>query len=763
VGDADGDFVPEIFVPTLEDCGPNHNPGVIECLNAFTGNSIWSFSLDEDQAMKSCYGLALGDIDGDGDQELVASTGGRDEGLHPWGKLLVFNGQNEDPVAPIYERNIYGPGKVPPAIGNIAGDERLEIVSGGDGSGTEPGQDVIYCWDYAGNLEWSVGPRSHASFSETQASPILASFSAGQNPIFHAMVNVADEYDFAHLWLIRASDGALRLDPAPPYNYPQDIHGNAYSAPALLGGWDDDDMSITVGSWDAETAWPPWRRVYAYDAEVLNDPSHIEWGMYYHDPKHTGRHDQPAAGTISTSVAWYGNYTLWDNVNVGQGGTLRIEPGTVIKVKDGFEIGVSPGGTLIIEGQENNPVVITSDSPNPSPGIWAGIWLNDGVSATIQYCNIQYANNGVFAKPNSNVTIEHSTFENCLNSGFYGDRPANVNINHTTFTNCGNYGAIYYGGGSVFDYNTVTGCKYGLKYLGDGTINVRNNMITGMASSYWGVYIGPRLLGDTPTPILTADSVTYFSQGGIYIENSSGGTLDKLIRSKHNTIYGLYLKNASPPVTGQDNANHNTFSYSSYGIYCGLNCNSVFRWNKVVKDNYGVYVSSTARPDFGSALIQGINKIERDATGTYEMKNDNPTYTVPARGNWWGTDGAQTQGLVDALNPRPGDIDMPGLERREAPPTPAPSELAMDNYPNPFNLQTEIRFALPSSGSIRVVVYDISGRLVRELENDNYEAGEHSIIWDGRNEGGETVSSGIYLYSITTSSSQLMRKMVLLK
>jgi hypothetical protein len=763
IGDADGDSKPEIFLGTEDDCDEAY-PGQITCLDVSTGESIWSFSLDEEPAMKNCYGLALGDLDCDGDLELVATTAGLDNyPFPPWGKLLVFNAQDEDPVVPIFARDIYGRGMVAPAIGNITDVEGLEIVSGGDVGDVNPGEGVMYCWDHVGNLQWSVGPNNDARFWETQASPVLASFSAGQAPILHVLVNVADADHFARLWLIRASDAYLyndhyppHIDP-PPYDYPQDIHGEAWSGPALLGGWDYYDMSITVGSFDSGHPWAPERRVYAYDSDVLNDSAHIEWGMYYHDPKHTGRHDQPVAGGISTSVAWYGNYTLWGDVNVSQGGSLRIEPGTVIKVKDGFEIGVSPGGTLIIEGEENNPVVITSDSPTPVPGIWPGIWLNDGVSATIRYCNISYANNAVYAKPNSNAIIEHSTFENCLSSGFYGNQVGSANINHCTFTNCGNYGAMYYGGGAFFDF------KYGFKYLGDGLINVRNNIMTGTGgTSYWGIYFGPRLLGDTPTPMLTGDSVTYFGQGGIYVENSSGGSLDKLIRSKHNSIYGLYLKNSSLPVTALDNASHNTFSYSSYGIYCGLNCNSIFRWNKIVKDNYGVYVSSTARPDFGTDLSWGNNKIEKDLSGTYEMKNDNPSYTVPARHNWWGTDGAQTQGLVDASNPLPGDY-MPGYERREAPQAPAPSELALNNYPNPFNLQTEIRFSLPHAGYTEISIYDITGRQVSQPVSGDLQAGEHTIIWDGIDDAGRPISSGVYLYSITTSTGRLNRKMVLLK
>jgi hypothetical protein len=89
------------------------------------------------------------------------------------------------------------------------------------------------------------------------------------------------------------------------------------------------------------------------------------------------------------------------------------------------------------------------------------------------------------------------------------------------------------------------------------------------------------------------------------------------------------------------------------------------------------------------------------------------------------------------------------------------------NYPNPFNPSTTIGFNLPViSGSnqlVNLTVYDLRGRCIRKLVNSDYEPGRHKIHWDGRNDQGESVSSGIYLYQLKAGGEMFTRKMTVLK
>ncbi len=80
------------------------------------------------------------------------------------------------------------------------------------------------------------------------------------------------------------------------------------------------------------------------------------------------------------------------------------------------------------------------------------------------------------------------------------------------------------------------------------------------------------------------------------------------------------------------------------------------------------------------------------------------------------------------------------------------------NYPNPFNPQTTIRYALPKDGNVRIVVYDILGRKVTELVNDYKSAGYYKVIWNTSN-----ISSGVYIYQMTSGSFNSVKKMLLLR
>jgi len=85
------------------------------------------------------------------------------------------------------------------------------------------------------------------------------------------------------------------------------------------------------------------------------------------------------------------------------------------------------------------------------------------------------------------------------------------------------------------------------------------------------------------------------------------------------------------------------------------------------------------------------------------------------------------------------------------------------NFPNPFNPYTTIKFAMREKGHVSIKVYDLSGRLVRTIVDEELDAGHYSIKWDGRNDRGRMVSSGVYFYRMKTGSFERTRKMVLIR
>ena len=89
------------------------------------------------------------------------------------------------------------------------------------------------------------------------------------------------------------------------------------------------------------------------------------------------------------------------------------------------------------------------------------------------------------------------------------------------------------------------------------------------------------------------------------------------------------------------------------------------------------------------------------------------------------------------------------------------------NYPNPFNPTTTVIFNVPGKlgegKQVRLTIYDIRGRLVKLLIDSELEPGTHRTIWDGRNDRGERVSSGIYLYRLASEDKTFTKKMTILK
>lgn len=85
------------------------------------------------------------------------------------------------------------------------------------------------------------------------------------------------------------------------------------------------------------------------------------------------------------------------------------------------------------------------------------------------------------------------------------------------------------------------------------------------------------------------------------------------------------------------------------------------------------------------------------------------------------------------------------------------------NYPNPFNPLTRIRFQLPQAGEARLEIFNTPGQKVKTLLQQGLEAGVYTVDWDGTDARGQAVSSGIYLYRLTTAGFQAQKKMLLIR
>ena len=99
------------------------------------------------------------------------------------------------------------------------------------------------------------------------------------------------------------------------------------------------------------------------------------------------------------------------------------------------------------------------------------------------------------------------------------------------------------------------------------------------------------------------------------------------------------------------------------------------------------------------------------------------------------------------------DTDVPGLDRM----------VLRQNKPNPFNPTTTISFAIPNRTQVSLKIYDIAGREVRTLVNDVMEKDNYDVTWQGRDNNGHSVASGVYFYRLNAGKETATKKMVLLR
>ena len=160
---------------------------------------------------------------------------------------------------------------------------------------------------------------------------------------------------------------------------------------------------------------------------------------------------------------------------------------------------------------------------------------------------------------------------------------------------------------------------------------------------------------------------------------------------------------------------------------------------------------------YGGSINEGVFRYIDESCTQYTMddglvNNDVISITINTDGSiWFGT-----QDGISRLELEPGVY----VETKDF----VPSKIVITgNYPNPFNPETIIKFDLPHEGMVNLNVYNIMGQKVRKLISDTMTAGTHNIHWDGSDDSGKFVSSGIYFILLKSGSKVTSHRMMLLK
>jgi hypothetical protein len=153
----------------------------------------------------------------------------------------------------------------------------------------------------------------------------------------------------------------------------------------------------------------------------------------------------------------------------------------------------------------------------------------------------------------------------------------------------------------------------------------------------------------------------------------------------------------------------------------------------------------------------GLHRINTGETGHFSISNGlsssvvNTIAIAPDGAVWCGTD----RGLS-----RYGRSLTIGVESEPVRPK---AFAVVSNHPNPFNPITTITYTLPASARVELSVYSITGQKVRTLVSGRMEAGAYSAIWDGKDENGKPVSSGVYIAHLRAGKQIVSHKMVLVR
>ena len=112
------------------------------------------------------------------------------------------------------------------------------------------------------------------------------------------------------------------------------------------------------------------------------------------------------------------------------------------------------------------------------------------------------------------------------------------------------------------------------------------------------------------------------------------------------------------------------------------------------------------------------------------------------------------------------DTIITGVDEKEDPWKPEVNMVAFgleQNVPNPFNPQTTILYSIGKTGNVILSVFDVNGRLIRTLVNERKTSGKHNTAWDGTDNQGDRVASGVYFLRLTEGNRAVTKKLILLR
>jgi parallel beta-helix repeat protein len=375
----------------------------------------------------------------------------------------------------------------------------------------------------------------------------------------------------------------------------------------------------------------------------------------------------------------------------------------------------------------------------------------------------------------SGVTFNGCGYENLIH--FYGTG-AGGTINNCILDTV--YIEIYNSSPTITN-NTISGNIFPIRLQDGGYPTISGNDLSGNTH----VGIGVRVVDLYGDWVLPNYSVPYFPySGGISLSTgytltiSSGVTVEMYysddVYITNGTLYcnGVTFKGDSRIYFNETDSVGTITNCTLDGVNIDVfNSSPIITNNTItgIDDDAGIYIFDGGSPN---PTIQ-FNDIFGNAAGLW---NDEPSVIITAESNWWGDPsgpyhptlnpgglGNLVSDNVD-FDPWSTSPNQSGIVRDETGCREKPSAFSLyQNCPNPFNPTTNIEFDLPRSGPVRIEIFNILGQKIRTLVNEHMKAGHWLVDWDGKDDNGNDVSSGIYFYRLQAGEFTQTKKMILLR
>lgn len=525
------------------------------------------------------------------------------------------------------------------------------------------------------------------------------------------------------------------------------------------------------------------------------------------------------AGDVSGIWQYSGSpYLVEGDITIQDQQTLIIEPGCLINFQGYYEINVQ--GRILAEGTQQDSIYFFRANIS-----WSGINFiqtsasND--SSKFFYCKITNTSDGAIeidsfdkiiitnSKIENNSRVDNGGGINCLNSEIYikdSYITRNSSYSNDDESTCG--GSIYLENSSLKlenciisrssvrgEYELSGGAGAGI-YITNSSCDITNCEIFGNYSiinggpSYGGGLFAYNSLLDIHNTIFRDNEMTVGS--GLYTHDTNGVIINSLVHNNNSDGgfmdgEGIGISNSSFDIINTIVCNN-----SAYGMIGSGNINiinSIFTNNtyEQIHLSGGFQGCYTTVNVLYSAIEDGINGIEIGNPNYITLNwlegniGEDPLFIDPESWNYHFVSNSPciNTGTPDTLglnlpeydldgNPRIYEdrIDMgcyewqgTGTENIEV-----LLKQNLYNYPNPFNPTTTINYTLKENSKVSLNIYNIKGQKVKTLVDEMLPAGQHSVIWNGDDEYGKPVSSGIYYYKLNVNGkTEAVKKCMLLK